>query len=142
MTYRYKTVKLDGKTKLLHRVVAEQKLGRPLRPGEHVHYVNEQRWDNAPENLAALPAEQHHKHHADERLTHARTKLCQVCGSEFMPHPTKRKRAKTCSSPCANQLRSRTEKATKAKRAPLAAAMVAAQFGKGAVQADLFSRAA
>src|SRR5688572_14391551 len=34
-----------------HRVIAEQKLGRPLRRGEIVHHENEIKADNAPDNL-------------------------------------------------------------------------------------------
>lgn len=113
MAYRYKTVKRNGKTVLLHRHVAEQVLGRKLAPDEHVHHANEQRLDNRPANLEVLPASIHHQLHADERLRHPRTKQCQVCGTEFTPHPTKRKRAKTCSKPCADELRSRTERETK-----------------------------
>jgi hypothetical protein len=122
MAYRYKTVKRGGKTKLLHRHIAEQKLGRPLLPDEHVHHGNEQRWDNEPKNLVVLPADQHRRLHADERLMHPREKACAVCGVTFAPHPTKRKRARTCSKLCADALRSTTEKATKAR------AIVAANF--------------
>lgn len=114
MVYRYKTIKRNGKTKLLHRHVAEQKLGRALRQDEHVHHENEERWDNSPSNLDVLPAEAHIKLHADERLKHPRMKNCAVCGAPFEPHPTKRKRAKTCSKQCADTLRGITERATKA----------------------------
>jgi HNH endonuclease/Transcriptional regulator, AbiEi antitoxin len=35
-----------------HRLVAEQKLGRRLEPGEQVHHDNKDKTDNRPENLA------------------------------------------------------------------------------------------
>lgn len=124
MAYRYKTVKRGGKTKLLHRHVAEQLLGRPLRADEHVHHENDRRWDNRPDNLQVLPAAEHLRLHADERLVYPREKVCEVCGAAFTPHRTKRKRAKTCSKPCADQLRSVTSKATKGR------ALVAANYSE------------
>jgi hypothetical protein len=117
MTYRYKTVKRGGKTVLLHRHIAEQLLGRPLTADEHVHHANHLRDDNRPDNITVLSADAHHQLHADERLIHQRTKTCVVCNAAFTPHKSKRKRAKTCSPCCANTLRSRTEKATKAAKA-------------------------
>jgi HNH endonuclease len=37
-----------------HRVVAEQKLGRRLRPGEQVHHLDENKQNNDPANLEVV----------------------------------------------------------------------------------------
>lgn len=113
MAYRYKTTKINGKTKLLHRHLMEQRLGRELSDDEQVHHRNEDTWDNGDTNLDVLPAAEHRAIHADKRLIHPRQKNCEICGAEFTPHPTKRKRQRTCSPECANRLRSISETATK-----------------------------
>lgn len=124
MAYRYKTVKINGKTKLLHRHLMEQQLGRPLAAGEHVHHKNGDRYDNRIENLEVLSCAEHMHEHKQK---HSVESACQVCDAKFTPAPTKRARAKTCSPRCANTLRSRTEKATKSGP-PLAWALIEANF--------------
>ena len=114
MAYRYLTRKINGKTKLLHRHTMEQHLGRPLLPTEHVHHLNGDTKDNRLENLQVINGRDHLQEHAEEKRRHPNSKLCVICSAEFTPHPTKRKRQQTCSTECANTLRSRTEKATKA----------------------------
>ncbi len=47
-----------------HRLVAERKLGRRLRPDEEVHHVNKIKDDNRPENIAVMPSRlAHFQHH-------------------------------------------------------------------------------
>ena len=44
-----------------HRVVAEEKLGRRLRPGEIPHHVNGIKTDNRPENIEVVVSGFHHR---------------------------------------------------------------------------------
>jgi len=50
--------KLNGRH--AHRVVAEQKLGRPLAPGEIVHHDDENKANYDPQNLVVLPSQAEH----------------------------------------------------------------------------------
>ena len=50
--------KLNGRHE--HRVVAEEKIGRPLLPGEVVHHGPGGPLDNSPENLTVLPSQGEH----------------------------------------------------------------------------------
>lgn len=61
---RYRKVlnRVTGKTELLHRKVAEELLGRPLRSGEVVHHINGDSTDNTPENLLVLTSQSEHAH--------------------------------------------------------------------------------
>ena len=56
-TYR----KLNGRHE--HRVVAEEKIGRPLRPGEIVHHIDGDKHNNSPENLAVMTQSEHIRLH-------------------------------------------------------------------------------
>lgn len=43
-----------------HRIVAEQMLGRALRPGEVVHHIDENKRNNHPSNLIVFPSQAMH----------------------------------------------------------------------------------
>jgi hypothetical protein len=50
-----------------HRVVAEAKLGRPLRPGEIVHHIDNNKLNNHPDNLAVMTQSEHIRLHKPSR---------------------------------------------------------------------------
>ena len=59
-----------------HRVVAEQMLGRPLKKGEVVHHINENKRDNRPENLMVFKSQK------DHAAFHQGREVVPVCSSE------------------------------------------------------------
>lgn len=54
-------VKRNGRH--MHRVVAEQMLGRPLRSDEVVHHIDENKQNNDPSNLRVMTQAEHMREH-------------------------------------------------------------------------------
>lgn len=46
-----------------HRIIAENKIGRPLQPGEVVHHIDGDKQNNNPDNLEVLTQSEHIKKH-------------------------------------------------------------------------------
>lgn len=61
------------------------------------HHKNGNKLDNRIENLEVKDPLTHGRDHL---LIYPLTKICVICGSEFTPYKTKRKRKRTCSQRC------------------------------------------
>jgi hypothetical protein len=71
----YKFVTVEGKTKYLHVMAAEEALGKPLPPEAEVHHVNGDPSDNRPSNLVVCPNHEYHM------LIHQRQRAMDACGN-------------------------------------------------------------
>lgn len=97
----YKKRKIQGRTRSEHTVVWEEANGL-VPSGYLVHHINEDKHDNRLENLELMEKGAHSRLH-NPRI-HPRIKVCEVCRKPYEPHITKRKRSKTCSWECRNEL--------------------------------------
>lgn len=82
----------------LHRVLAENKIGRLLKAGEHVHHIDEDKSNNDPSNLEVMTISEHAKHHASgAELVEI---VCPCCNKSFMlkPHQYRLRKARNKSS--------------------------------------------
>ena len=101
---RTRLITRGGKKVRAHRWIMEQRLGRKLRQGEHVHHRNGDPLDNRIENLEVLDAATHMRLH---KQVYPDQKVCVECGSTFTVNPRKRRRNSTCSTVCAQAIRVR-----------------------------------
>ena len=93
----YQTVQLEGRRKLVHRVVMEILLGRPLRRQEHVHHLNGDPADNRPANLRLLSAS---AHTVATHALYAVVGRCMACGRLFYRRKRAPRRGLFCHRAC------------------------------------------
>lgn len=92
----YYSILVGRKRVLIHRLVAQAFI-HDFSEEMQVHHIDENKSNNCVENLKCMSKEEHQKLH---KQIYPVTKICTICGKEFTPHETKRKRAKTCSYDC------------------------------------------
>lgn len=69
----YRLVRHEGRLTLEHRVVMERVLGRPLKRSEHVHHIDGDPLNNAPENLCVMSQSEHSAlHHEVGQTEHGK----------------------------------------------------------------------
>ena len=56
----YKTITINRKQVLLHRVILEKKLKRKLGKGEQCHHIDGNKLNNDPKNLSVTTNSEHH----------------------------------------------------------------------------------
>lgn len=110
----YCSISVNRKRFLIHRVVASAFLGTELYGRKiNIHHKDGDKSNNAVYNLEPIAQALHQSLH---KTKYPKTKKCIVCGKEFTPMPTKRKRAKTCSRECWLE---RTREQTKRRAIPV-----------------------
>lgn len=88
----------------LHRVIAENKLGRLLKPNEVVHHIDEDKSNNDEANLAVMTVSAHtqlHKPKSEQIRC-----ICPVCGASFKLEPHRyrlRKKRRGENEPCCSR---------------------------------------
>ncbi|MGL6228613.1 MAG: HNH endonuclease [Culicoidibacterales bacterium] len=65
----------------VHRYIASLKIGRWVTSDESVHHIDENRQNNAPENLEVMTHSEHARHHQAELGYVSHEMQCSFCGN-------------------------------------------------------------
>ena len=100
--YYFVGLKLNNKQHIysIHRLVAASFINE-YSDDKQVHHLNEDKSDNRLENLKVLSADEHNNLH---KQIYSITKICVICGKEYTPEATNRKKSQVCSVFCKNIL--------------------------------------
>jgi len=87
MHARYRKMRVNGKQVNVCRYVLEQKIGRPLEPGEYAHHINGNKLDDRPENLEVVTPKLHSTIHNSGRHPSEETRKKLSEASKGRPGP-------------------------------------------------------
>jgi len=102
-----------------HIIKAEEKLNRPLKDGETVHHINENKKDNQYKNLMVFRTNSDHRtYHTNKLFNLIENKdgsyscipiirYCEYCNKELI---NREKKVKCCSIECSNKLQRRVKR--------------------------------
>lgn len=85
-TKRYKSIRVNGRTKLLHRYIVEKNIKRKLDRKEIIHHIDKNIFNNDISNLQILNGQaEHNKIHKPRRKHYNRLdftkRFCYICNS-------------------------------------------------------------
>lgn len=87
--------------RLVHRIIAQAFIKPDLDDRYEVHHKDHNPLNNSIDNLEPMLR---HDHKIEHLQKYPLVKICEVCGNEYIPKPTKRNRSHTCSNECKIQL--------------------------------------
>lgn len=106
MGYMYISIRKGTRNynRMVHRIYAQAFLKSDLTDEYEVHHKDKNPKNNSLDNLEVMLR---YAHKLEHNQIYPLTKICEVCGTEYTPSPTKRKRSHTCSEKCARILSNR-----------------------------------
>ena len=105
-----------GGNELLHRAVWKSHNKRDIPDGWHIHHRDEDKANNSPDNLEAIPSPDHSRHHhPDGVFAPGREAVCVECASKFL---ARWGREWVCSDACRRRRHARNERERRAGLQP------------------------